>query len=351
MRFFVSPASIIIQMLSVCVLVLLAISLSKNAIAFTTILQIHQRHITASSIFHQSLHGSKTLDLTIHHQTPLFATPPNIQISQAQSNSDLISLADLRYQEWIIDSEDNMNNRKSSTMPSQTSFRLATAEIHHERRAEGATVFLARYHNEDGTDRVVGAAELSPIETRDCILYNNLQEVELNASIAMYATDVVTSSSHRRLGIGSKLMTALEDYAWNLGCRFILLHVEYNNALAIEFYHRLGYVNVTEHCTADTEMKTDDGMTILYTDSTNIGAALNESDNSIITIMTHQLAINAGTIGQLLMVKRLQAPKDNEHVKVVSNPTSGIKAPSGFGSKEVAVNMNKLRKKKRVKKK
>ena len=123
------------------------------------------------------------------------ASSPAIEISQVQSNADITSLADLRYQEWIIkdDDESLVNNR----VPSRTSFRLATAEIYQERSVDGATVFLARHHNPNDAVEVVGAAELSPIETRGCIQSNAQDANAANSLMAMYVTDVVTSSSHR----------------------------------------------------------------------------------------------------------------------------------------------------------
>ena len=268
-------------------------------------------------------------------------TSPTIELSQVQSNADITSLADLRYQEWILKDDASSENNQNANVPSRTSFRLATAEIYHERSVDGATVFLARYHNQDDTIAVVGAAELSPIETRGCIHHYNIhaQEVDANSSIAMYATDVVTSSSYRRLGIGSQLMNGLEVHAFNLGCRFLFLHVEYENVAAIDFYHRLGYMNV------DCGGIHDDGGVVslsfanegiiivpIKMNSTTLTAPDEQiHKNKSITVRTNQLAINAGTLGQLLMVKQVKSSKDNGVIQGYRHGLRVNKAATGFG--------------------
>lgn len=76
----------------------------------------------------------------------------SIQFSIVKTNEDILSLADLRYQEWMSD---------EPNPPKLSSFRLATAEIYEERKREGSKVFLA-----SKGDATIGAAELSPIELR-----------------------------------------------------------------------------------------------------------------------------------------------------------------------------------------
>lgn len=333
-------------------LYLLFVSLLNGATAFASLKR--QR----TGVF---IHGRKAIvgaKSNIHSITMLNVLLPRISVSRVQSNVDILSLADLRYKEWIL--RDDINNTdKSKASPSQHSFRLATAEICQERSKDGAFAFLAKYYN--GNEEIVGAAELSPIETRGCIRFNNnthLKSVS-NTSIAMYATDIVTSSSHRRLGIGSKLMNELEDEAWRLGCRFVFLHVEYDNAVAIGFYHRLGYLDVQDNAIDDigvvTLTFTNEGLIAVPTTSLDTLGGENKDGTRIdeqvphatIIVDTRQLAANAGTTGQLLMVKKLKEPNTNDKDDIQSE-TSASKAAGfggnnagGFGSKRKTVKKKK----------
>ena len=279
-----------------------------------------------------------------NQETILFKSSSNIEISQLQSNADVISLADLRYKEWIL-------GDSPFASPSQASFRLATSDICQERKSEGAVVFLAklRDNNDDSNSlTLVGAAELSPIELRGCVHKDNSQVLE-PGTIAMYATDVVTSTSHRRLGIGSKLMTLLEDTAYNLGCRFVLLHVEHENIAAINFYRRLGYVHVAvSTSTADdveevlTLSLTSKGLSGLHVStvaSKSDDSSLREINNPSITVKTRQLAINAGTVGQLLLVKAIKNSKAKGE-----NKSSRATSASGFSRTAVGFSSSKLKK-------
>lgn len=309
----------------------------NNVIAFASLatLQLLQRpHARFSSTkeLHPVLCDDRNSVRTRNYLSSLFAASPDIEISQVQSNADILSLADLRYQEWILEDNNQQNDtaaptERPRTSPSRTSFRFATADIYQKRRAEGARVFLAKYCNIDhrGVDErnafaVVGAAELSPIELRGCIQNNGVRDIE-NLSMAMYATDVVISRSHRRLGIGSKLMSTMEDTARSLNCRFVFLHVEHDNVAAIDFYHRLGYLDViANNKVEDVEgvvalSMTSQGLSILPVDtnptrfteseSTHGFAGKRENGIAALIVSTRQLAINAGTVGQLLMVKPL----------------------------------------------
>ena len=148
-----------------------------------------------------------------------FSSPPSsslwlawnsrdVQISIAETNNDILSLADLRYQEWITKDGDSAN----------AGFRLATAEIYRDRKEDGSTVFLASIAPSDygsgKNDRhrrsvVVGAAELTPIELKGVLIdrdNNDYDHYTGDAVLPLYITDVVTSKAHRRLGIGSILM-------------------------------------------------------------------------------------------------------------------------------------------------
>jgi len=216
----------------------------------------------------------------------------------------------MRFQEWMAD---------DPNPPLIHNFRMATAEIYQERSLDGAIVFLAKKNNDNNNNNdadgnsSVGAAELSPIELKDVIvLPNNIdneQQQQRNkvdntsSNLLRYVTDVVTSSSSRRLGVGSILMDAVEKSAWDLGTRCLLLHVENENDMARRFYEKLNYVYVgKEHAAA--------AATTLLVDSSDRVSSLNleETIGHTINIDTTRLAVNAGTTGQLLMMKELSEP-------------------------------------------
>ncbi len=230
-----------------------------------------------------------------------------IEVSTIQSNHDILSLADIRYQEWMANDENP---------PSLHNFRLATKDIYEERSADGAIVFLARMNSNNGRGggEVVGAAELSPIELKDVVINKNNQQQHL----LRYVTDVVTSSSSRRLGVGSTLMNYIEQTAYNdMGTRCLLLHVEENNDMARRFYEKLNYVYV------DIDDSNDDN-DVMWDES---GAAVAKieirNDNLVIHIDSNRLAMNAGTTGQLLMMKELSEPLIIEEQEVVKKKGFG----------------------------
>jgi len=196
---------------------------------------------------------------------------------------------------------------------------MATAEIYQERKIDGAMVFLAKKNNDNNNNNdadgnsSVGAAELSPIELKDVIVLpnsiDNEQQQQRNkadntsSNLLRYVTDVVTSSSSRRLGVGSILMDAVEKSAWDLGTRCLLLHVEDENDMARRFYEKLNYVYVgKEHAAAAAA-------TTLVDSSDRVSSLnLEETIGHTINIDTTRLAVNAGTTGQLLMMKELSEP-------------------------------------------
>ena len=59
-----------------------------------------------------------------------------VQISKVQTNNDILSLAKLRYQEWMIN---------EVNPPLLSNFCKATAEIYNERKVDGSIVFLANW--------------------------------------------------------------------------------------------------------------------------------------------------------------------------------------------------------------
>ncbi len=276
-------------------------------------------------------------------------------------------MADLRYNEWILQSNDDDGNNSSSDddthshshhrpPPSRSSFRLATSEIYHERTAEGSTVFLAMMteeevvdSNHDGDDipsqRVVavGAAELSPIELKG--VFNEKDHAAIVDIIKpMYITDVVTSSSYRHRGIGSNLMHFIENYAWmEKGTRIVYLHVAMENVGAKRFYERLGYrdaVVVVNRRLEEEEDENENDECAKDSNNSQVGrrggiesSSLVEVDgvehecsrkeDGITSIDYDRLAENAGTVGQILMMKRLSGPTVDErhHVTTTSAAT------------------------------
>ena len=89
-------------------------------------------------------------------------------VSKVQTNNDILSLAKLRYQEWMIN---------ESNPPLLSNFCKATAEIYTKRQVDGSIVFLAKLvHQSNDDDLVVGAAELSSIGLQNCIINSHSSE-------------------------------------------------------------------------------------------------------------------------------------------------------------------------------
>jgi len=264
-----------------------------------------------------------------------------VQISKVQTNNDILSLAKLRYQEWMIN---------ETNPPILSNFCKATSEIYNERQVDGSIVFLAKLVHQVNIneDLVVGAAELSSIELQNCII-NRYNNNDIDIATPLYITDVVTSSNHRRFGIGTtgtKLMTEVEQCAlYELNSRILFLHVEYDNIPARSFYERLGYVAVSvggEDCIEGDTSKEDDGLISISLDEPLHSSAVIEDDTidsqqRMITLDTKQLAIHAGTVGQQLMMKRLSkesVPKvvDEDAISTTrQSPVSSVSKGGGFG--------------------
>jgi len=185
-----------------------------------------------------------------------------VTASAVRSHADIVALADLRYDEWIANSDDASNTGSSPASPpppSRLAFRMATADISAERSEGGAMAFLARLEvdpndDDDGDGEApssipVGAAELSPIEFDGAIVQNHSSgegEDTILSPTRFYVTDVVTSSKHRRMGIANTLMDALESYAaekFETDNTLLYLHVKEDNVAAQKFYRdaRRGY--------------------------------------------------------------------------------------------------------------
>ena len=260
-------------------------------------------------------------------------------ISKVQTNNDILSLAKLRYQEWMIN---------EINPPLISNFCKATAEIYNERKVDGSIVFLAKLVHHDNDDLVVGAAELSSIELQNCITNDISSANNVLTTHPLYITDVVTSSNHRRFCIGTKLMAEVERVAvYELNTRIVFLHVEYDNVAARKFYDRLGYVVVgAGDCIERGDTKEDDGViSISLNESPVQSSAVIEDDtidrqHDMIILDTKQLAINAGTVGQLLMMKRLSKesiPKvvDEDAISTTrQTPVSSVSKGGGFGKQQ-----------------
>lgn len=295
--------------------------------ARTTTTTTNQQHTSSCKSPINFSFTSKSSLLYNHHNRN------NIEVSIVNSNNDILSLADIRYQEWMT---------TDPNPPSIHNFRLATVEIFRERSVDGAMVFLAKLSNNNNNlvnkettwrdASVVGAAELSPIELKDVVVIvpniNNEQQQQRNnvdgsINLLCYVTDVVTSSSSRRLGVGSILMNAVEKSARDLGTRCLLLHVADENEMARRFYEKLNYVYVVGDSSIDS-----DGMALLSLESVEGGS---------IKVDTNRLALNAGTTGQLLMMKELKESvlEGEEERKRKASDASQEIVKKGFGKQMV----------------
>ena len=57
-----------------------------------------------------------------------------------------------------------------------------------------------------------------------------------------HVTAVTCGTNYRRLGLANRLMAALEEISDKKHCYFVDLFVRVSNAVAINMYHKLGYV-------------------------------------------------------------------------------------------------------------
>jgi ribosomal protein S18 acetylase RimI-like enzyme len=179
---------------------------------------------------------------------------------------DVTALADLRYDEWIVPSP-----YRDTT--SRASFRAATAEIVAERTREGAKAFLAFLTNsKSGPNlKAIGAAELSPIELKDATISG---KPDFHSKF-LYVTDVVTAQRFRRRGVAKALMNAMADAA-EPPCTHLVLHVDSSNTAAMQFYQ-----------------------------SSQVGFDV-PTPELLQSLDTERLAQNAGTVGQILLVKAIR---------------------------------------------
>lgn len=269
----------------------------------------------------------------------------HVKVRAVQSRADVVALADLRYDEWILP---GMYHPDSTTVTgtgitTRGAFQAATAEIYQER--VGATAFLASLPMEAHADEddggvvctaaiVVGAAELSPIELEGAIIRTRKTIANVDTVIAvpqpppppldsmtttttmkmMYVTDVVTARDHRRKGVAQALMAAIEEEAaagavsnasngdWHTQQHapikiILLLHVDPINTAALRFYKssKLGYSDALP-------------------------------PYLLASLDTDKLAENAGTQGQILLFKTIEAAASSHY------PLNMRSGGGGFGT-------------------
>jgi len=148
-------------------------------------------------------------------------------------------------------------------------------------------------------------------------------------------------------------MTEVERVAvYELNSRIVFLHVEYDNVAARKFYERLGYVDMA---VVGGDSKENDGLISLSLDelSQPQPSAVIEDDtidnrqqNDMIRLDTKKLAINAGTVGQLLMMKRLSKesiPNVVDENDTRQSPPPTISKGGGFGRQRVKQSKKKKR--------
>lgn len=306
-------------------LLLLIIVLKFNIILVLPFSSPDQRATSSSPPFPFSSPPSSSLWLAWNSR--------DVQISIAETNNDILSLADLRYQEWITKDGDSAN----------AGFRLATAEIYRDRKEDGSTVFLASIAPSDygsgKNDRhrrsvVVGAAELTPIELKGVLIdrdNNDYDHYTGDAVLPLYITDVVTSKAHRRLGIGSILMKRVERTAREMGSHVVFLHVEYANTPARKFYERIGYVDIDDSEIAAVKLR---GIITNPSEARILSFVLKDggSHTGNVFIDSDRFAINAGAVGQLLMLKQLSAQPSIPEVNVSKGKS--LTSEGGFARRQ-----------------
>jgi len=154
-----------------------------------------------------------------------------------QLTKDLTDLADVRYDEFVVHHDEIDLLELQKLPPSRRAFRIATAEVAQERLGQ-TTSFWAKID-----DASVGAAELSRADLEGAV-----KDSTTSSSSYWYITDVVTVREHRRKGIASTLLAALERHAVMESTKdtaTLYLHVESENEAAKAFYESQGFTAPT----------------------------------------------------------------------------------------------------------
>lgn len=64
---------------------------------------------------------------------------------------------------------------------------------------------------------------------------------KINDKHDLFIYDLILAPNYRSQGLGSKVMTLIENKALELGCKSIGLHVFNHNEIAISLYEKMGY--------------------------------------------------------------------------------------------------------------
>lgn len=123
---------------------------------------------------------------------------------------------------YITDVEIEMGIAVDERTPSDKAYEIVRSQFAQLIRDKNAGVFAARING-----RMVGYAV-----------------VVVEGMVADF-WDIVVSKEHRRSGIGTALISRVESFARERGCRMIKLDVNLNNAGAIELYKKLGYRGIS----------------------------------------------------------------------------------------------------------
>jgi len=266
-------------------------------------------------------------------EIPLKASPKTrsnkITITKVSTPEEICALGDLRYDEWI--NTNHSNDTDNMRTPSRHAFRMATNEIFQERSNDGAVALLACVQSE--SDIVtVGAAELSPVEFKNTLktispLSSTTQTI-LNKNQLWYVTDVVTSQAHRRRGIGKSMIMEMEKICKDdKGGKAVFLHVEKENKNALKFYEKFGYAII--HTSQEEKGMNRNDKKMIWNIPLHHKII---QENTELVLDLYQLAENAGTKGQLLLVKTLDNITPFK-IHSMSNVSNEIKRRTrgGFG--------------------
>ena len=293
------------------------------------------------------------------------STDHQITFQSISTYNDICALADLRYDEWIHSELTSTNDDTIQQLtPSRNAFRMATNDIFQERKGGGAIAFLAFIQNPSSSLNnnqqkvTVGAAEVSPIEFDNSLVSNTSNSPIPNLNQLLYVTDVVISKQHRRMGIGNSLMINLEEKAKKLGSKCLFLHVEHDNKPALQFYKSLGYTTLLpppnqqpDEMIVNDETQNEKWRTLcFYGNNTNkvfweLPFPNNETHVKVF-LDTTQLAKNAGTEGQLVLVKLLNKTSPfninvtSQHGNKISGGVRG--RGGGFGASASSSSRKKL---------
>lgn len=114
--------------------------------------------------------------------------------------------------------------------------------------------WLRRAANMNGEKRI---GYLAMDDDRACGIIGAF--LDENDSLSANVISMWVAPAHRRTGVGSSLITAIQTWAQSSGVRALRLMVTSNNSTAIEFYERMGF-----SMTGNTEPYPNDPSMIEY---------------------------------------------------------------------------------------